>query len=103
LDAATPHVSTLSLHDALPILFQDPVRKFNPMELQWVSATLDANGRLPIREKININGRAPGMLQVTFNTKVFEGGGDFSLDVFTKDRTGTRLNSSHVKISSAAF
>lgn len=64
--------------------FQDPVRQFSPYELQWISSTLDAEGVLAINEKINVNGRAPGMLQATFTTKVFEGGGDFSLDVFTK-------------------
>src|SRR5690606_1121072 len=65
-------------------VFQDPVREFHPMELQWISSTLDADGTLPIQERIDVNGRAPGMLQATFTTKVYEGGGDFSLDVFTK-------------------
>lgn len=65
-------------------VFQDPVREFSPYELQWISSTLDANGVLPINERIDVNGQAPGMLQATFTTKVFEGGGDFSLDVFSK-------------------
>ncbi|MEW2922970.1 MG2 domain-containing protein [Muricauda sp. ANG21] len=66
-------------------VFQDPVRSFNETELQWISSKLDANGILPINEKINVNGNAPGMLQATFTTKVFEGGGDFSIDVFSKN------------------
>lgn len=82
------NASLAQAHQAFPRYrdyeFQDPVRQFSPVELQWVSATLDADGRLPIQEKIDVNGRAPGMLQVSFNTKVFEGGGDFSLDVFSK-------------------
>jgi hypothetical protein len=65
-------------------IFQDPVRSFNETELQWISSKLDANGILDINEKINVNGNAPGMLQATFTTKVFEGGGDFSIDVFSK-------------------
>ncbi|WP_067036915.1 alpha-2-macroglobulin family protein [Allomuricauda sp. CP2A] len=66
-------------------VFQDPVRSFNETELQWISSKLDANGVLNINEKINVNGNAPGMLQATFTTKVFEGGGDFSIDVFSKN------------------
>lgn len=65
-------------------VFQDPVRGFNQTELQWITSKLDANGVLDINEKISINGNAPGMLQATFTTKVFEGGGDFSIDVFSK-------------------
>jgi len=65
-------------------VFQDPVRSFNQTELQWITSKLDANGVLDINEKISINGNAPGMLQATFTTKVFEGGGDFSIDVFSK-------------------
>lgn len=66
-------------------IFQDPARDFNETELQWISSKLDADGVLDINEKININGNAPGMLQATFTTKVFEGGGDFSIDVFSKN------------------
>lgn len=66
-------------------IFQDPVRNFNQTELQWISSNLDANGVLDINKKIDVNGNAPGMLQATFTTKVFEGGGDFSIDVFSKN------------------
>ncbi|RIV36305.1 hypothetical protein D2V08_02950 [Flagellimonas lutimaris] len=66
-------------------IFQDPARTFNETELQWISSNLDANGELDINKKIEINGNAPGMLKATFTTKVFEGGGDFSIDVFSKN------------------
>ncbi len=66
-------------------IFQDPARSFNETELQWISANLDANGELDINKKIEVNGNAPGMLKATFTTKVFEGGGDFSIDVFSKN------------------
>ena len=66
-------------------VFQDPARDFNETELQWISSQLDANGELDINKKIEINGNVPGMLQATFTTKVFEGGGDFSIDVFSKN------------------
>jgi uncharacterized protein YfaS (alpha-2-macroglobulin family) len=65
-------------------IFQDPVRTFNETELQFISSKLDGEGFLNIDRKINANGNAPGMLQATFTTKVFEGGGDFSIDVFSK-------------------
>jgi uncharacterized protein YfaS (alpha-2-macroglobulin family) len=66
-------------------IFQDPARTFNETELQWISSKLDANGVLNINKEINVNGNAPGMLKATFTTKVFEGGGDFSIDVFSKN------------------
>ncbi|RDY59284.1 alpha-2-macroglobulin family protein [Flagellimonas nanhaiensis] len=66
-------------------IFQDPVRYFSETELQWISSKLDNDGVLNINEKINANTNAPGMLQATFTTKVFEGGGDFSIDVFSKN------------------
>ena len=65
-------------------IFQDPVRTFNETELQFLNTTLDENGLATINKKINANKNAPGMLQATFTTKVFEGGGDFSIDVFSK-------------------
>ncbi|UII78347.1 alpha-2-macroglobulin [Flagellimonas sp. CMM7] len=65
-------------------IFQDPVRTFNETELQFISSKLDGEGLLNVDKKINANTNAPGMLQATFTTKVFEGGGDFSIDVFSK-------------------
>ncbi|MCL6267792.1 alpha-2-macroglobulin family protein [Flagellimonas myxillae] len=65
-------------------VFQDPVRNFDATELQFVNTTLNANGVLEIDEEIRASKKAPGMLQAVFTTKVFENGGDFSIDVFTK-------------------
>ncbi|MEX0361363.1 MAG: alpha-2-macroglobulin, partial [Allomuricauda sp.] len=65
-------------------VFQDPVRTFNEIETQWVDAKLNENGILDINKKLDVNAKAPGMLQAVFTTKVFEGGGDFSIDVFSK-------------------
>lgn len=65
--------------------FQDPIRSFNETELQFLNATLDNAGKLEIDKKIEVNSKAPGMLKATFTTKVFEGGGDFSIDVFSKN------------------
>nr|WP_299387900.1 MG2 domain-containing protein [Allomuricauda sp.] len=65
-------------------IFRDPVRNFNTVESQFVNTTLDESGKLQLNKKIEVNGKAPGMLQAVFTTKVFEGGGDFSIDVFSK-------------------
>jgi hypothetical protein len=46
---------------------------------------LNEEGVTQISQKINLSERAPGMLRGTFVTKAYEGGGDFSLDVVTKD------------------
>ncbi|MDT0622531.1 alpha-2-macroglobulin family protein [Croceitalea vernalis] len=64
--------------------FLDPVRTFNETEIQFLNSDLDAEGNLKINKKIPVNSNAPGMLEATFTTKVFEGGGDFSIDVFSK-------------------
>ncbi|UBZ11963.1 hypothetical protein LDL79_07555 [Leeuwenhoekiella palythoae] len=65
--------------------FTDPVRKFSEVELPLLKdKTLDANGKLNFNQKIELSNKAPGMLKANFLTKVFEGGGDFSVDVFSK-------------------
>lgn len=65
--------------------FIDPVRKFSEVELPLLKdKTLDANGKLNFNQKIELSNKAPGMLKANFLTKVFEGGGDFSVDVFSK-------------------
>ncbi|MCW5520916.1 hypothetical protein J1N09_13790 [Aureitalea sp. L0-47] len=64
--------------------FNDPVRRFDEVEVPVLSTQLSENGKVTFSEKFNISKKAPGMLNATFLTKVFEGGGDFSIDVFTK-------------------
>ncbi|MBX2828779.1 MAG: hypothetical protein KTR22_11485 [Flavobacteriaceae bacterium] len=64
--------------------FTDPVRTFDEVEFPVLTTNLSENGSTSFSEKFNINDKAPGMLQATFLTKVYEGGGDFSMDVFTK-------------------
>ena len=65
--------------------FTDPVRRFNEVEIPILEQQeLNADGKLDFTKKIELSGKAPGMLQATFLTKVYEGGGDFSVDVFSK-------------------
>lgn len=65
--------------------FTDPVRTFNEVELPILEQKdLNTQGKLDFSQKLELSNKAPGMLQATFLTKVYEGGGDFSVDVFSK-------------------
>lgn len=65
--------------------FSDPVRKFYQSEIQFLKEQLSAEGTYRFNKPIKLNTKAPGMLKATFLTQLFEGGGDFSLDVFSKN------------------
>ena len=65
-------------------VFTDPVRTFNEVEMPILKTMLSPEGTTSFSKKIELGKNAPGMLQATFLTKVFEGGGDFSMDVFSK-------------------
>ncbi|PKA83024.1 hypothetical protein ATE92_1170 [Ulvibacter sp. MAR_2010_11] len=65
--------------------FNDPIRTFDEVEIPVVNTTLSAEGIASFSENFEISKKAPGMLKATFLTKVFEGGGDFSIDVFSKN------------------
>ncbi|MGK0427251.1 MAG: hypothetical protein ACJAUR_001361 [Ulvibacter sp.] len=65
--------------------FNDPVRKFNEVEIPLLKTSLSSEGIIDFNEKLDLSEKAPGMLKATFLTKIFEGGGDFSIDVFTKN------------------
>ncbi|AMC11325.1 hypothetical protein Lupro_08675 [Lutibacter profundi] len=66
-------------------IFKDPTREFSSEEVILFDGKLDANGNAIINKKINLENRAPGMLKVTFLTKAYENGGDFSMDVLSKN------------------
>ncbi|WP_081804649.1 MG2 domain-containing protein [Dokdonia sp. PRO95] len=65
--------------------FYDPIREFDEVSMDVLDGTLDNEGNIKINKKIDLSKRAPGMLKATFVTKAYEGGGDFSLDVVSKD------------------
>ncbi|MDR0940737.1 MAG: hypothetical protein LBM68_00765 [Bacteroidales bacterium] len=68
--------------DCKGYIFDDPAKTFETRDIEVFSGTLDDNGKTPISVKFNIDGEsnAPGMLAVQMKTKVFESGGDFSID-----------------------
>ncbi|NNM24074.1 MAG: hypothetical protein HKO54_11040, partial [Flavobacteriaceae bacterium] len=65
--------------------FNDPVRTFSEVELPILKTKLSEAGVTNFSKKIELNSLSPGMLKATFLTKVYEGGGDFSIDVYSKN------------------
>src|SRR5690606_40686238 len=88
-DAPTSQISTLSLHDALPIL---------------ASAGVHSNGFSLVRKCIE-RAEAAGTVPATLDGKPFKQAIMEPTRLYVKnvDRKSTRLNSSHVKISYAVF
>jgi uncharacterized protein YfaS (alpha-2-macroglobulin family) len=66
-------------------VFNDPIKSFKSEELTVFDGKLDANGEATFSKKVNLKGKAPGMLKASFLSRAFEKGGDFSMDVFSKN------------------
>jgi len=65
-------------------VFDDPARKFSADEQTVYKGRVDVNGKASFSMSPSINKKSPGLLKASFITKVYENGGDFSTDVFTK-------------------
>lgn len=65
-------------------IFDDPTRSFSVEDQVVFDGKVDARGKVDFNLNPQLKSRAPGMLQAAFITKVYENGGDFSTDVFTK-------------------
>jgi uncharacterized protein YfaS (alpha-2-macroglobulin family) len=61
--------------------FSDPTRTFYPQELQVFEGKVNQKGEASFTSKISFSKKPPGMIKANFLSKVFEGGGDFSIDV----------------------
>ncbi len=66
-------------------VFNDPTRSFSPEEITIFDGDLDAEGNASFTKNLNFGTKAPGMLKASFFTRAFENGGDFSIDVITKE------------------
>ena len=66
-------------------VFNDPSRNFDSEEITVFDGKLDAEGNANFNKKMNFGKKAPGMLKASFFTRAFENGGDFSIDVISKD------------------
>lgn len=65
--------------------FDDPARRFRSEDFTAFAGKIDAEGKASFDFEPQLNKKAPGMLRAVFMTKVYENGGDFSTDVFSKD------------------
>ena len=66
-------------------VFSDPTRSFTPEEVTIFDGRLDGEGNAILSKKLSFNNEAPGMLKASFLTRAFENGGDFSMDVISKN------------------
>ena len=83
--ATTLRTTTTAFDGYTGYQFNDPIRNFSEIEIPVLTGQLSENGVIDFNKTISVNSKAPGMLKATFLTKVFEGGGDFSIDVFSKN------------------
>lgn len=60
--------------------FDDPLKSFSADDKTIFEGNLDENGNVSFDHGIQLEANAPGMLKAYFTTKVFEKGGDFSID-----------------------
>ncbi|WP_456868162.1 alpha-2-macroglobulin family protein [Galbibacter sp. BG1] len=65
--------------------FDDPTIKFSSEDQTVFDGKINAEGKTTFNLSPQLKGKAPGMLKASFITKVYENGGDFSTDVFTKN------------------
>jgi uncharacterized protein YfaS (alpha-2-macroglobulin family) len=66
-------------------VFDDPSRDAISGEESQVKGQLDQQARARVKLEIEPATAAPGMLEATFVTRVFEESGDFSIDTFSQD------------------
>ncbi|WP_411029151.1 alpha-2-macroglobulin family protein [Spongiimicrobium sp. 3-5] len=65
-------------------VFDDPTRGFSMEDQIIFKGNLNEEGTVDFSVNPQLKASAPGMLNAAFITKVYENGGDFSTDVFTK-------------------
>lgn len=64
--------------------FDDITRKFETQETQIFNGKVNSEGTAEFEFKPNLDNRPAGMLTASFLSKVYENGGDFSIDVTSK-------------------
>ncbi len=79
--SATP--ATTQFKDFLNFSFDDPTKEFSASTEEVFSGRLDGEGKATISIKTVPGENAPGVLKALFRTKVFEAGGDFSINTVT--------------------
>lgn len=64
-------------------VFDNPSAGFSAENVTLFDGRLDENGKARIIPSIHVKSAAPGVLKASFETMVFEDGGDFSIDRFS--------------------
>lgn len=64
-------------------VFEDMAREFNAITQSVFEGELDESGETTFTTSLDVNNNVPGTLNATFTGKVFEEGGNFSIDQFT--------------------
>ncbi len=65
-------------------VFDDPTRNFSSEDQVVFDGRVDEEGKTTFKMTPQLSSESPGMLKAAFITKVYENGGDFSTNVFTK-------------------
>jgi alpha-2-macroglobulin len=64
-------------------VFDNPSLEFESEEKTMFDGTLDAEGKARLDARFDVKDNAPGLLKAQFKVRVFEKGGDFSIDQFS--------------------
>ncbi|MGW8121252.1 alpha-2-macroglobulin family protein [Roseivirga echinicomitans] len=74
---------TTSFKDFPNYSFDDDAKRFEQQPTQIFSGEVDESGYAKVNLKLNAEQNSPGALMATFKGKVYEPGGDFSIDQFS--------------------
>jgi uncharacterized protein YfaS (alpha-2-macroglobulin family) len=86
--------------------FDDPSKSFSSEEQEVFDGRLDAQGNAHITGTLKASNDAPGFIKASFTTKVFEEGGDFSIDNYSVNYSpfsiyaGVKANSNNQEYNS---
>lgn len=75
--------ATTKFDDYPNYMFDDQAKEFSAETERIYSGTIDEKGHANVNVALNKKTSSPGMLMATFSGKVFEPGGDFSIDQFS--------------------
>ncbi len=64
-------------------IFDYPASDYSPEDIEVFDGSVDENGLADINADFSISDNAPGMMKANFLIRVFENGGDFSIDQFS--------------------
>lgn len=79
----TLSTSSTSFKNYKDFSFDDPARTFSSEEQNLFEGNLNENGQTTFYPRIDVKAAAPGVLRASFVVRVFEEGGNFSVDRFS--------------------